>query len=433
MAVSALYTTSVAKKTTSSTITSVVVSTGDALYVVLDHNQKTGGAGKYASTVVWDVATANESLALVGTGQAQNGKACVEIWKLAAPTAKTATVTITWVDNNANWNGDVSTAIVVSGHDTGTPDDGWNTNSGTGTAATIAIATESGDFTVGSASSTIQALTENGDGTEQWNDSTNACKGAGSDFTAVDAQSDHSWSLTSAEWVTAGININADAGGSGAMQGAANITFTDAAVLSGKGKLVGQSNLVLTDAAILNGKGQLEGTANVVFSDAAVVSGKGKLEGQGNIAITDAGVLKGSGKLVAVSNITFTNQAVLTGKGVLAGVVNVTFSTLATLADAVGGAMQALATISFTTNAVVKGVGKLVGVSNITSSTTGIVSGTGGLIGESNPAFSTNSILRAEGLFQGISNIVFSTTAKLTVVGEIVIEKMKKILSYYYT
>ncbi|MCP6718037.1 MAG: hypothetical protein KJI70_00615 [Patescibacteria group bacterium] len=199
-------TTSFDKKSLSSTITSVDATAGTAIYVFISAMQKS--TGKFASSVVWDAATANEPLSLVG--EAQNGKATVHIYKKISPTQKSATVTITWDDNNSNWNGSVHTAVVFSSIDTTTPDDGWNSNFGSGLAANIPIPTTSGDLVydvVSAANSTT--LTESGDGAQQWNDSTNNCDGAGSSVTANDAQSDMAWTLgLGVDWIEAGVSLN---------------------------------------------------------------------------------------------------------------------------------------------------------------------------------------------------------------------------------
>jgi hypothetical protein len=78
--------------TNSLDITSVDASAGTDLAIVVSIAYKDTGGGEVTG-VTWDSATANESFTQVGT-ESKNGEANSQMWVLANPTSKTATVTI---------------------------------------------------------------------------------------------------------------------------------------------------------------------------------------------------------------------------------------------------------------------------------------------------------------------------------------------------
>jgi hypothetical protein len=201
------YSTSVASKSTTGTLTNVVVPTSAnrAIYVFTSATQKSDNGSAYATGVTFN---GTENFTLVG--QIQFNKSVAEIWKLIAPTETTANVVVSWADDKGTSGGAAIGCYVLSNVDQITPDDGFNSNTGNGTSMTISIPTSANDLTIDVLSyKKSDTVTEAGDGTEQWNIPNSNVTGASSYFTAVDSQSDHGWTTTAAEdWTEAGVSIN---------------------------------------------------------------------------------------------------------------------------------------------------------------------------------------------------------------------------------
>ena len=210
------YNIGVTKRSTSATLTNVVVATGEVIYLVLSASQKSGGASKFATGATFN---GSENFVKVGTGQTQNDKAIVEIWKLTSPSATTANVVVSWPDNNATWNGAIIGCYVLAGVDNTTPDDGYQSNTGTGYTTTLAITTSSGDmtFSVSTHLDGRDATYDVGGGGEQakvWGTGQDNMAGASGNFEADDSSATHAWQLFySTPWSIAGVSINPAAGG----------------------------------------------------------------------------------------------------------------------------------------------------------------------------------------------------------------------------
>ncbi len=206
------------KKVDTITITDVVVPSGSnrAMYMLIGCSAKNTDGGKFVTSCVWDAAGVDESFTSLGV--AQEGKAWASIFRLKAPTAKTATVTISFLDTDANFGGYTASIEVLSGVDQTTPEDTWETPSqGTSSPSAHAVATASGDLVYAVAGYNPRStVTENGDGTEIWNETGGINhRAASSSFVADDSSANMSWSFgTSPEWVVAGVSINPAAAGS---------------------------------------------------------------------------------------------------------------------------------------------------------------------------------------------------------------------------
>lgn len=200
--------TSTDERSSWSSIPNVVIpaSSDRVLYVFLTHKQNTTAGGKFAVSVRWDSGGANEWLTRIGL--VEQAKSVCEIWRFVAPTAKTADVLIAWGDDHANRSGSVHAAVITSGVHQVTPDINVNTSKGSGSSSSLSITTVPGHLCYG-AVETVVAITENGEGTEQWNrNSSGASRGAGVSFVAVDTQTDFAFSFSSGNtWSMAGLSI----------------------------------------------------------------------------------------------------------------------------------------------------------------------------------------------------------------------------------
>ncbi len=208
VSISNSYSIDAAKRAISGTLANVVVASGECIYFVSATGTKNADDGKFATGVTFNGA---EGFEKVGIGQFQNGEAVVEIWRLLSPTATTADVVVTWPDNQATWEGVKIGCYVLANVDiSGTPDDGFQTASGAATPATIGVTTSADDFTIDVMSvRNSDGQTEAGDGAEMFNLATDNTGGGSSYFTATDAQSDHTWTLTTdGDWASAGVSIN---------------------------------------------------------------------------------------------------------------------------------------------------------------------------------------------------------------------------------
>jgi hypothetical protein len=214
--------TAIYKKTTSHDITSVVVpdSTERAIYCFIAGTTKSDGDVKYVSGINWNT---SEAFSKVGTGEGQYNSQTASVWRLIAPTNNTtATLTITFDDNNSNWDGGSATVLVLSGVDQTTSDRGWAFagNVTTNFDPTLTFSTTvTGDITVdcmclGDAISS-GAPTEAGEATTTiLADNTNSRHACGSARGAGDGTSvGHGWTpATNNDWAMAGTVIIEAAG-----------------------------------------------------------------------------------------------------------------------------------------------------------------------------------------------------------------------------
>lgn len=203
------------KKQTSLTIPSVAVSgTNVVLYVFGSAKTKSTGAGNQEpNSVVWDSGGVNEAFTQVGFSN--TNKMATWIYRLVAPTAKTADITISDASNNWNWDGCVATALVLSGVHQTTPDDGYNSNDGTSGAASVSITSETDDMVFDVVSVDQQTPTVDDSQTEQWNSASSGdLRDAGSSEAGATSIS-MDWTFTSTIWGISGININPTGSGDG--------------------------------------------------------------------------------------------------------------------------------------------------------------------------------------------------------------------------
>lgn len=202
--------TSTSVKTTISYINSVVVpsESNRILYVFISQHQKSANAGKYATGVVWDPITIQESLELVGTEE--YNEEVVSIWRKVAPTAGTSSIEITWVDNNANWDGSCHAAVVFSGVDQTTPDDGWNSSSGTGLVSQLIFASTSGDLAYWVNSfDDIDPGAPGGGPASQWDLVNDQNYGNGASIVSDGGLKSCNWTVGSAaDYAIAGVSLN---------------------------------------------------------------------------------------------------------------------------------------------------------------------------------------------------------------------------------
>ena len=202
--------TSTSVKTITSDITSVTIPAGlnRAIYIFLSHHQKAPNTGKYATGVMYDPALLQQSFELVG--REEHNEEVVEIWRLLSPSvASNKIIRITWVDNNANWDGSCHAAVVLSGVDPDTPNGPFERWSSTSTSGAVTISpTSIGDLCYGVISVDNQDPTEAGDGTSQWNLHNDMSYGDGVSYTSTDTSTDFLFNFTNADFAIAGISIN---------------------------------------------------------------------------------------------------------------------------------------------------------------------------------------------------------------------------------
>lgn len=193
------------KKATSQTIASVVVPTSSdrGMYVLLAAHTKGAGDGFFATAVTFN---GSESFTLLSATQVQNGKATVAVWYLADPTETTASVVVTWNNNSANWDGGSCGVQVVSGEDGHRTAEASST--GNGTSATHTITSTSGDYAVDIISSIDGiSVTENGDGVQIWQNTTNRLKSGSADLETI-GNASMGWTLGSGvDWVNGGVSV----------------------------------------------------------------------------------------------------------------------------------------------------------------------------------------------------------------------------------
>ncbi len=204
------------KKTQTCTLSSVTVptSTNRAMYVFVSaYTKNTGGCAgtQEESNVDWDTAGVNEAFTNIGCDNTNKDR--VSIWKLVAPTEKTADITISHTtSNNWNWGGAVYGVYVLSGVHQTTPDDGFNGNSGNSGASTVSVSSATGDLVL-DVVATSTALTVDGSQTEKWNFQSPSTVFGGSSTEAGTTTVSMDWTFTSATWGAAGISINPSGGG----------------------------------------------------------------------------------------------------------------------------------------------------------------------------------------------------------------------------
>ncbi|KKM90173.1 hypothetical protein LCGC14_1241290, partial [marine sediment metagenome] len=206
------------RRETSLTISNVDISgTNVVLYVFGSAKTKTGNqaGNQEPNSVVWDSGGANEeAFTQVGFYNPSN-KMATWIYRLKDPQGTTSAITISDTSNQWTWSGAVATALVLSGVNQATPDDGYNNNYGTSGAATVSIASGTGDTVFDVVSVNSETPTVDGTQTEQWNTpSSGNVVGAGSNE-AGDTSVSMDWTFASAVWGISGININPSGGGGG--------------------------------------------------------------------------------------------------------------------------------------------------------------------------------------------------------------------------
>ncbi len=206
--------TSTSVKTTTSSIGVIDVTqslTNAAFYVFLSHHQKSSGGGKYATKVMFQSGDLGDQQSLINVGREEYVEEIVEIWRLLAPRGDVlpSSCQITWVDNNANWDGSCHAAVVLSGIDQDTPDDGWNANSGTGTSSPLDVPTTIGDLCYAINSVDSYVSVEAGDGTQQWTLIADQNYSKGVSHIADDTTTNFLFTIAeSHDWAIAGISIN---------------------------------------------------------------------------------------------------------------------------------------------------------------------------------------------------------------------------------
>ena len=157
-----------------------------------------------------------------------------------------------------------------------------------------------------------------------------------------------------------------DAGAAtGAMTGAATVTFTPSGTMSGAGALVGTSAVVFTPSGTMRGAGALAGAPTVVFTPSATLGGVGALAGSSPVAFAPSGTLTAKGALVGTSPVVFTPSGTMAGNGVLSGASTISFTATGTATQPTG-AMRGNATVSFTPAGALAGSGALAGGAVIT-------------------------------------------------------------------
>jgi hypothetical protein len=202
--------TGTSRKTTSGTITSVTVPTSSnrAMYFIVSaYTKSTGGCSgtQEEDSVVWDSAGVNEAFTNVGCVNSNNNR--VSIWKLLAPSEKTATITISDSTNNWNWDGAVYGVYVLSGVHQTTSDDGFNSNSGTGTASQVTVSSAIGDLVLDGVS-VRNDMTVDSSQTDQWSFQSSSLAWGGSSNETGATTVSLDWTFTSDTWAAAGISIN---------------------------------------------------------------------------------------------------------------------------------------------------------------------------------------------------------------------------------
>ena len=216
--INAVYTVGTGTKVSSTDLTSVTVSGSNrALYCFLHHTQKSAAGGAFASSVVWDAAGVNEAFTVVTSSQVENDEVIMELWNLTNPTAKTATITVTWTDSDATSDGGVVGCYSLQGVHQTYPHDAIDSNTGTGTSISVTITTDNDDLVLDGVAffdvtDTINA--ETGDGTQQYNVLDDDTSGASSNSTGTVTTNSHSWTTTESNlWVAIGLAINGVSGG----------------------------------------------------------------------------------------------------------------------------------------------------------------------------------------------------------------------------
>jgi hypothetical protein len=201
--------TSTSVKVLTSVISAVTIPPDAVVYVFLSHHQKTANGGKFCDVVTWNI---TEYFDLIG--REEYNEEVVEIWRIINPTPDTLAITVNWVSSQACWDGSCQAAVVLSGVDQDTPDDGFVSNSLSFNVATLNIPTIVGDLCYGVLSSDNNDPTENGNGTSQWNLTNDLCYGDGVSYTSSDTETNFSYDQgISADWAFAGISINPAAAG----------------------------------------------------------------------------------------------------------------------------------------------------------------------------------------------------------------------------
>jgi hypothetical protein len=207
------------KKVVTADISHVVNSDSNRVtFVIISAKPKTGGGGDYATSVTWDVASANEALTEIGNQQ--NFLPTIAIWYGVGLTAKIGLMTIAGPNNQWSWSGFVVGIINVHGVDQDYPyKDYQEDTQGRGiTDVGIDLSTASGDICLSGLSQQLDTSpTDQSDPAADvfYNVSSSGdIIGTGFNTTADDTSTHMNVSVdTSGDIAFAGISVNATGGG----------------------------------------------------------------------------------------------------------------------------------------------------------------------------------------------------------------------------
>lgn len=122
------------------------------------------------------------------------------------------------------------------------------------------------------------------------------------------------------------------------------------------GAITGAASLTFTLSGALAGVGALAGSAAMSFSTSGALSGGSGLEGTSSLAFSTAGALLGAGELAGTSSMVFAPIAGISGNGALAGAISASFSLTSVLANLPDGEIAGTSEMAFTASAVLSDV-----------------------------------------------------------------------------
>ena len=360
------YSAVVSKKSTSHSIASIVVptSTNRAIYVLVGTSQKLPNASKYVTGVNW-----NTSESFTKIGEAQNGKVTVAVWRLLAPTEGTFSIDVTYVDNNATWNGSSIGVQVLSNVNQTTPEDSWEAPStGASTTPAHTVTSSSGDYVVDivSSLSATGTLTESGAGTLIWTDNTNTA-GFGSADLQTTGNAAMAWTISvTTDWIHGGVSVNPSSSESIA-------ALTTVASTSTTGSTTGNISVSLTGVISTVAAGTLASIKSLVLAGVLAISAIGSIgfTEAGSIALTGVQATSAVGSVSSGSDV----EAPVTGVAVTSAVGTISFTEEGSvnLTGVTGASTVGSVTASADATQVLTGIEVTSAVGNIAFTESGVV------------------------------------------------------------